>query len=36
MQDEQLRFPQYHRKRGISNILTTGTHRVQIKTYVWI
>lgn len=36
MQDEKLGFPQCHRKWGMSNILTTGTHRVHIKTYVWI
>lgn len=36
MQDDKLRLPQCHGIRGSSNILTTGTHRVHVKTYVWI
>jgi hypothetical protein len=36
MQHNKLRLPHFHGRRGISNILTMGTHRVHIKTDVWI
>lgn len=36
MEDDQLELPECHQIREIISNLTTGTHRVQIKTYVWI